>query len=125
MKPHEALRNLHLLGPQDAHVIASYFADHFLELRLVNGAALVNITDVQYFLREFAIAARIARDYEQSLEVAKLTEFQPGPKLARMPLQRSEDVYCPNCGHVHLDDSECNFPIGGGRYCRCERNVVA
>ena len=65
MKPLDAVRNLRLLGPQEARVIASYFADHFLELRLNSGAALVDITDVQYFLREFAIAARIVADYPE------------------------------------------------------------
>ena len=33
--------------------------------------------------------------------------------------------FCPNCGHVHVDDHECSFPIGGGRVCRCERQVTA
>lgn len=32
---------------------------------------------------------------------------------------------CPDCGHEHLDDKQCNFPIGANRICLCERKVVA
>ncbi len=33
--------------------------------------------------------------------------------------------FCPNCGHIHVDEDECGFPIGGNRVCRCERAVTA
>lgn len=35
------------------------------------------------------------------------------------------DLTCPDCGHVHQEDSECRCLIGGGRFCRCERKVTA
>jgi hypothetical protein len=38
---------------------------------------------------------------------------------------RRVDRTCPDCGHVHLEESECAVSIGGARTCRCERKVRA
>lgn len=35
------------------------------------------------------------------------------------------DLTCPDCGHVHAGENECEVKIGGGRECRCERKVTA
>lgn len=53
----------------------------------------------------------------------------PGPSLQLqqigvIPRSRFENV-CHECGHEHLDDKQCNFPIGANRICLCERKVVA
>jgi len=43
----------------------------------------------------------------------------------RAPIPFPALATCPDCGHIHADDAECGFPIGGGRKCRCERKVRA
>jgi hypothetical protein len=117
MKPYEAFRTLCRMGPQDANVIATYFVDHFQELRLNSGMPLANISDVQHFLREFAIVSRVVPDFPERMEVPAPmtpTEISSRSKATR-PAQRRWDEFCPDCGHIHADDSECGFPQGGGR----------
>jgi hypothetical protein len=56
---------------------------------------------------------------EQLAEAARTPRFATRARIT--PIGN----FCPDCGHVHLDDSECSFPIGGERMCRCERKVSA
>lgn len=52
----------------------------------------------------------------------------PGPSLQLQQIGVVPASYmstCPDCGHEHLDDKQCNFPIGANRICLCERKVVA
>ena len=81
----------------------NYLADHEHELRLADGRSMSEGLDFADFLREAAVAC-----------IAEKTE-RPGYNVE----------FCPDCGHVHVDDNECSFPIGAGRICRCERAVPA
>lgn len=48
-----------------------------------------------------------------------------GMRVVPPPSNPRWDEFCPDCGHLHCDDAECGFPIGGGRKCLCERKVTA
>jgi len=122
MTARDLIAELSLLGPQDQNVIFTFIAEHLYELRLLNGQRILDLMDFKVLLRELAEAWRLANFEEGMKEATKVHQMRS--KVTRMPQQRWEG-HCPNCGHVHIDDAECNFPIGGGRRCRCERNVVA
>jgi hypothetical protein len=111
MKARELIADLPL-GPGDqrqallsARLLLCYLADHACMAELQSGQRISDLTDVKVWLRELAEAARV-------------------PSVRTSPRVTSCD-FCPDCGHVHIDDSECGFPIGGGRNCRCERAVRA
>jgi len=129
MTARELISDYRSLGPQDPHIFPAYVADHLYELRLNSGGRVNDLMDFKLLLHELAEAWRFAEFPEgtvfpPSTKVHQMPECRPRTKVARMPQQRWEG-HCPDCGHVHIDGDECNFPIGGGRYCRCERNVVA
>lgn len=124
MTPREFISDYRSLGLQDPHIFPAYLAEHIYEMRLNSGARVLDTMDFKILLSELAEAWRVA-------EFPSGTIFPSGPKVQQMPKraviepQSRWDGHCPDCGHVHIDGDECNFPIGGGRYCRCERNVVA
>jgi len=88
-----------------------YLADHVYHLR--------DATDFRKFLLDMAEAIR------QESQAASGPQLSPGPKVRPPFQQRRWNEFCPECGHIHADETECGFPIGGGRICRCERAVVA
>ena len=96
-------------------------ADHFQELRLNSGMRLLDSSDWKHFFRELAIAARMSPDFSVPASAEADTRLQ----LMRPASQRRWDEFCPDCGHIHADENECQFPIGGGRKCLCERRVPA
>jgi hypothetical protein len=125
MTAQELIADLRLLGPQDSRVFFSYLADHFHEARLANQQRLCDLSDVIAFLREVAAAAD-GCEFPESAEVSARGIFGTRPKVIhRIAQPRNWSDFCPDCGHAHIEDDECGFPIGGGRICRCERKVTA
>lgn len=62
--------------------------------------------------------------FEQARDAVRSS--RPGPKLTLRQEQPRNWNECPDCGHVHTDESlECGVSIGGGRKCMCERRVMA
>src|SRR6266849_8102088 len=88
-----------------------YLADNVYDSTLNSGERISDATAFKIWLRELSEAARTL-----TLETA-------GKKLPPSP-QRRWNEFCPDCGHIHIEDSECGFPQGGGRVCRCERAVT-
>jgi hypothetical protein len=114
------------LGPGDrraallqARLIFRYLADHVEEARLGERQRLCDATDFKAWLRELAEEVRKIGNLSQDVTTG-LKVFPPAPQK-----RYGEADWCPDCGHIHADDEECGFPIGGGRKCRCERAVVA
>ena len=108
--------NLRTLGPQDLHVLFTYLADHWHELRLKSGGRLLDGSDAKEFLREAAEYAMPAREFSSPVEF--------GNHRLRTSGRVIED-WCHDCGHIHADPSECGFPQGGGRKCLCDKRVPA
>lgn len=111
MTSKEIVDDLLRCGPQSLNVSLDYIATRLCEARLRDGCRINDVSDAAAFLHECA--------EEVQLHYA-------GPRLGPPPARRGFNVdFCPDCGHVHVDDHECSFPIGGGRVCRCERQVTA
>lgn len=110
MTPQELLSEILLSGPPsdtlklECRLIFRILADNLHEVRLSGAGRLDDLTDVIALFRELV----------KQLNPA-LNPVKPGYNVD----------FCPDCGHVHVDDHECSFPIGGGRVCRCERQVTA
>ena len=129
MKAQEIIADLSDLGPgQDApgvllytRLLLHYLADHVSHARLADGQRLNDSTDFVAWLRELAEAARIP----VNTKVLEMAGTGTRPLVRRAPAPQPRWDECPDCGHVHLDDSECGFAIGGGRVCRCVRKVPA
>lgn len=64
------------------------------------------------------------KQWLEELAAAAQVDIWPGTEVFS-PKITPIGNFCPDCGHVHLDDAECQFPIGGARTCRCERKVSA
>jgi len=97
-----------------ARILLRYLADHARDAQLADGSYLSDITSFVDWLRELAEAARTSSG-------RKVPSIRP----AQACYDTVRGDWCPDCGHVHVDESECQFPIGGGRRCRCERQVPA
>jgi hypothetical protein len=115
VRARELIYNLSRMGPQDLRVLFLYLADAAIDAELAHGNHLRDISDFIAWLRELADAVK-------RQDVWAGTEATP-PKVTVISQDFPE--FCPDCGHVHIDDSECKFPIGGERICRCERKVSA
>jgi hypothetical protein len=113
------------LAPVDLDRLAlifNYLGDHAHEARLLNGGRLHDLTDFAAFFHELASASK----FTPSTEVLPRVDFRTRPQVTpRDNLVQVHGDFCPDCGHIHIDGSECGFPIGGGRICRCERAVPA
>lgn len=95
-----------------ARIVFQHQADCFYESCLQDGRPLIHTDPMgtKQWLEELAEAANVKQ--------------WPGAEPMYPRVQTIRD-FCPDCGHVHLDDAECSFPIGGERMCRCERKVSA
>jgi len=92
--------------PLECRLIFRQLADNLHQVRLRNGTLLRDLSDVRELFKEL------------------VEELAPAPRNGSVASRFNLD-FCPDCGHVHVEDSECSFPIGGGRVCRCERQVPA
>jgi len=103
--------------PLECRLIFRQVADNLHQLRLRNGAALRDTSDVHEFFREL------------------IAELAPAPKNGKPPSLRQElrqeqprwkrDPVCPACDHVHEDRTECKKYLGEGKFCPCEEKVPA
>lgn len=109
MKAKELIEKYRACGEQDLPVLLHFLADHWHSMRLADGQSLNDNMDSAAALRELAEAARTP---------------ETGWRGTGIRIGRNES-HCHRCGHVHLEDDECGFPIGGGRVCRCEEEVAA
>lgn len=110
MTPQELLSEILLSGPPSDTLK--------LECRLIFRILADNLDQV-----ELAESGKL-RDLSDVIQLCRVLVAELNPEA--VPLRRGYNVdFCPNCGHVHVDDHECSFPIGGGRVCRCERQVTA
>src|SRR5579859_6354084 len=120
----ELIATLRAAGPQSLGVTLHFIADRAHELTLADGQHLRDATDFKAALKELAEATRF-RDYEIAMGTG-FDEHLESSVQRVLPQRPGYNVeFCPQCGHVHVDDDECSFPIGGDRICRCERKVTA
>ena len=136
MKPRDLLADFDC-GPGDtyqellyARLLLSYLADHVYGAELQNGLPVRDATDFSHWLTELAEAARELAKIPGNTKVHSAQDSGTRPKVtcrAPQPQPRWNGDFCPDCGHIHIDESECGFPTGtGGREpCRCERKVSA
>ena len=135
MNTNELISDLRALGPgQDSpqvllytRLLLRYLADHARDAKLSSGEYLCDVTDFITWLRELADATRPVGVDIEVLPATALARVDrsgsplPPQRSARPEQPRWTGDFCPDCGHIHIDDAECGFPIGGGRICRCER----
>lgn len=93
----------------------------FFDLRLADGSRVNDASDFSRLLCELRDAALNPRSTQVSSEPGNSTATKVTSDYGRL----ANLEWCPRCGHVHIEDSECGFPIGGGRTCRCEKQVPA
>lgn len=129
MTPSELLSDFDF-GPGDtrqhllsARLLLHYLADHVYLANLNSGDRVAgsDATTFKIWLHELSEEARqIARLPASSEHLLSVTReiLPPAP-------QRRYDPTCPRCGHVHEGTAECGMPMGSGRFCRCEMEVVA
>jgi hypothetical protein len=108
-----------------ARLLLSYLADHVYHANLLSGTPVHDVTDFHLWLRELAEEARKLAQIPESTKVSAAAGNGTCRTVTRNPQPRWAADFCPDCGHVHIDDAECGFPQGGGRVCRCERKVTA
>lgn len=123
MKPSELMADLPT-GPGDPRearlswqLLLEHIATRIFHCTLESGSGIHDVMDARCFLEECANAARTGA-------IADVEIVSPVESRAQLRVTgrvRTPNEFCPACGHVHIDDDECNFPIGGGRRCRCER----
>jgi hypothetical protein len=94
------------LLPLELRLVFRQLHDNLPLLTLRNGSNLRDVSDVMELCRE-------------------MIDLLTPPKTLRSSVDRGMDRSCPDCGHVHTEETECGEKIGGGRVCRCERKVVA
>lgn len=101
--------------PLECRLIFRQVADNLHQVRLRNGSALRDLSDVTEFFREMVA------------ELAPRPANGKPPQLQQVLRQEQPRNWnsCPDCGHEHADQNECGWAIGGGRVCRCERRVTA
>ncbi len=99
----EVIRRAHR---QDRGATLILAAEAIYQIKFADGRMIRDATDARDFLIELS---------DELTEKVLVAKPAPGYNVD----------FCPDCGHVHVDDHECSFPIGGGRVCRCERQVTA
>ena len=115
-----------------ARLLLSYLADHVYGAELQNGLPVRDATDFSHWLTELAEAARELAKIPGNTKVHSVQDSGTRQKVtcrtsSPAPQPRYSTDFCPSCGHVHIDDTECGFPSGpGGKVpCQCERKVTA
>jgi len=138
MKPRELLSDFDF-GPGDVRaellyvrMLLSYLADHVYAAELSAGGQLHDAMDFTAWLRELSDEARKLAETAARTKVSWMKDSGTRPKVTcrtsiPAPQPRYSSEFCPDCGHIHADPSECGFPTGsGGKVpCRCERKVTA
>ena len=120
MTSKELVAKYRACGPQEIPVLLHFLADHWYELRLVDGQKMNDATDASLALREIAEAFRLPA----SVEAQRAS--RPAPKLTlRQEQQPRWESTCNKCGHVHQGDGECAVFLGKGGYCDCKAEVTA
>jgi hypothetical protein len=128
------------VSPQEllfGRLLVRQIADSLDYATLPNGEFLHGPTDHRTFLHECADELREAGKKVCACELSEaarvsvtpellpVLELRTRPKVTASAPQRRWDEFCHDCGHIHVDDSECGFPIGGGRICKCAKAVLA
>jgi hypothetical protein len=98
-----------------AKLLLHHIADHWYELRLLDGVRMENAdsTDSPLALRECAEAALIPERTGRD-QLGQSLIADPDPK----------DV-CMTCAHVHEKDDCCGVNLGKGGVCECKAEVRA
>lgn len=103
-----------------ARIVLNHLADACDFAQLADGKRLRDGLDFTAWLRELEACVAL------ELEPVRLRDAVREQGQVQIPPRPAYNLdFCPDCGHVHVDDHECSFPIGGGRVCRCERQVTA
>lgn len=107
-------------------IILQEIVDGLYEARLARGTPLTN-TDLigtkEYFEE---LLAAVNQSILPACDATHLiTEGRRLRLTGRVPQRPFDMSFCPDCGHIHIDQDECSFPIGGGRKCLCERRMPA
>ena len=90
-------------------------ADRVRELQFDDGRYLSNVGD-------FADALRLMAE-KVKIPCSAPVNFAAHPLRSTNRVVESD--WCPVCGHIHADPSECGFPMGGAGKCLCDRRVPA
>lgn len=126
MTARELIAEYRRCGPQELTVFLHFIADRVHELRFESGARLNDASDFAAMLRELAEAARMDSRGDEWRKLADYRDKMPQTATGQLgPRTRTRLDFCPDCGHAHRGDSECEEPTGAGRTCRCERKVTA
>jgi hypothetical protein len=111
------------LAPVDLDRLAlifNFLADHEHDLQLESGLPLRDGIDFEAFHREVATACKSLKPDA----AAPLNYPLPAPVTYPLTGSRFSLDFCARCGHIHLDDDECGFPMGGGGKCPCRKRAA-
>jgi len=99
-----------VLGLLMMHNLTLYLQRNLRVMKLENGAEIHSLGDLRLLLEEIGEAADSTK---------RALAERPHWRTYREKPPHFDD--CPDCGHTHLDDKVCNFPISFNRFCLCER----
>jgi len=119
MTPSEFVSHLAPVESARLALIFDFLAVKHHDFTLENGKPLSDGIDFSAFFQEVAVALKSP---QPGMALEAPIEIRTHPRTVS---RFSSTEFCPDCGHIHADDSECGFPQGGGRICRCERQVSA
>lgn len=103
-----------------AHALLDVIHENFFEARLKSGDVVGH--------GDAGTCWRLLEELKESAQTLASSPNPPAPSLQLQQIGVLPASYlkaCPDCGHEHLDDKQCNFPIALNRICMCERKVVA
>lgn len=102
--------------PLECRLIFRQLADNLHQVRLRNGSALRDLSDVREFFLELVaeLAPRNGKPVGPRLEIQQ--QQQPRWKT---------DPICPECDHVHESRNECSKYLGEEKICHCQAKVTA
>jgi hypothetical protein len=103
--------------PLECRLIFRQVADNLHQVRLRNGTALRDLSDVTEFFREL-VAELAPRPANGRTRPALVQHLEQRP-------QWKTDPVCPECDHVHESRNECSKYLGEGKICHCEAKVTA